>query len=189
MNSPCCVDIPWPLGTLRLVCDGEALTGVYFSDGRDGARFGNVRQDDRHPVLLEAHHQLREYWEGRRTAFDLVTRAAGTSFQRAVWDVISSIPFAETISYRELGERAGSPRAIRAAGLATGRNPLSIVVPCHRVIGSDGKLTGYGGGLQRKEALLAFERAVARGDRIALSSFTGSRHPLLATPVDTAHPH
>jgi methylated-DNA-[protein]-cysteine S-methyltransferase len=130
---------------------------------------------------------LDEYCDGRRTAFELPMRPAGTAFQKSIWDAISAIPFGETITYRELGERVGSPLASRAAGLATGRNPLAVVVPCHRVIGTNGTLTGYGGGLPRKEALLAFERAVARGERAPLASFIANRHPLLSFPPETPH--
>ncbi len=118
---------------------------------RDDARLAHVRT------------QLAEYFDGRRTAFDLLLdRTAGTTFQRRVWQALLDIPYGETISYGELARRIGQPAAVRAVGLANGRNPISVVVPCHRVVGTGGKLTGYGGGTERKSMLLALE-ARARG--------------------------
>ena len=113
----------------------------------------------------DVQRQLREYWEGRRQTFDLPLRPQGTAFQQRVWTQIALVPFGATITYRELATRAGSPDGSRAAGLATGRNPISIVIPCHRIIGTNGSLTGFGGGLDRKRALLGFESAVAQGTK------------------------
>ena len=112
-------------------------------------------------VLDQAAAQLGEYFAGERTEFDLPLEPAGTPFQRSTWLALREIPYAETINYGQLALRVGNPKASRAVGLANGRNPISIVVPCHRVIGADGSLTGYGGGLDRKRLLLDLERRVA----------------------------
>jgi len=149
---------PSPLGEMLLVAADDALTGIHF----DGQRYqpapgADWRQDAGHPALRAAQAQLAEYFAGARTAFDLPLAPAGTPFQRAVWAAIRTVRYGETISYGELAARAGAPRSIRAAGAATGRNPWGIVVPCHRIVGADGALTGYAGGLERKRALLALE--------------------------------
>jgi methylated-DNA-[protein]-cysteine S-methyltransferase len=158
----------WPLGHLLLTSDGEALTGVYFSDGRDAPRLDAWKQADNVEPFQRVRDQLRAYWQGGLYDFDLPLRQAGTAFQRRVWKNIADVPFGQTITYRQLAGRSGSSQASRAAGLATGRNPISIIVPCHRVVGSNGSLTGYGGGLDRKRALLEFEAAVASGARVVL---------------------
>jgi methylated-DNA-[protein]-cysteine S-methyltransferase len=148
-----------PLGPLTLVADGDALVGVYMagqahrpSDERFGAP---APADD--PTLTAAAHELGQYFAGDRTAFTVPLRAAGTEFQRAVWDAIAAIPYGETATYTELAEEVGRPTAVRAVGAAVGRNPLTVVVPCHRVVGASGSLTGYAGGLDRKRTLLALE--------------------------------
>lgn len=150
-----------PLGTLFAIAAGGALTGIYF----DGQRYapaipGEWREDPAHAPLAECARQLAEYFEGKRQCFDLPLTPDGTEFQRRVWREIARIPFGATLSYAELAARAGAPGAARAAGAATGRNPLSIVVPCHRVVGSSGSLTGYAGGIERKARLLAIEGAL-----------------------------
>ena len=146
-----------PLGTLVLTSDGAALTGIYMDGQRNGSRGDDwVEQDDAAP-LPEARAQLREYFEGERTAFDLPLASVGSDFQRQVWQELHRSPYGATISYGELARRVGKPRAAQAVGAANGRNPLPIVVPCHRVIGADGSLVGYGGGLPRKQRLLALE--------------------------------
>jgi methylated-DNA-[protein]-cysteine S-methyltransferase len=156
-------EIDSPLGTLRLTATGEGLTGIAFEDGRHAPRTDVVWiRDPAFPALRRAAAQLGEYFAGRRVRFDLPLAPAGTPFQRAVWDAIACVPAGETISYSELARRAGRPGSARAAGAATGRNPLAIVVPCHRVVGADGSLTGYAGGLSRKRALLDHERTHAR---------------------------
>jgi methylated-DNA-[protein]-cysteine S-methyltransferase len=116
-------------------------------------------------VLDAAVRQLREYFAGERRDFDLPLEPAGTPFQLTVWDALRGIPYAETINYGQLAVRVGNPTASRAVGLANGRNPISIVVPCHRVIGANGSLTGYGGGLDRKRTLLDLERRTAGAER------------------------
>jgi methylated-DNA-[protein]-cysteine S-methyltransferase len=148
------------LGPLTLTADGEALTGVYMEDHRHRPALPPAGAPGC-AVLAEAAAQLHEYLAGRRRAFALPLRAEGTPFQGAVWAALEAIPYGTTISYGELARRVGRPGAARAAGLANGRNPLSIVVPCHRVIGAGGALTGYGGGLERKRALLALEARAA----------------------------
>jgi methylated-DNA-[protein]-cysteine S-methyltransferase len=143
-----------PIGELLLVSDGEALTGVRFDDARRGSPTPGGAGD---PVIEEASAQLRAYFAGERTAFDLPLRAAGTPFEQGVWRELQRIPYGETTSYGELAARVGEPSAARAVGRANGRNPIPIIVPCHRVIGADGSLTGFGGGLECKRALLDLE--------------------------------
>jgi methylated-DNA-[protein]-cysteine S-methyltransferase len=147
-----------PIGELTLASDGEALTGLYMADQRHRPELPAADRDD-DAVLAAAREQLAEYFAGQRHAFDLPLRPAGTPFQRAVWDALREIPYGETAGYGELARRLGRPGAARAVGLANGRNPIAIVVPCHRVIGAAGALTGYGGGLERKRYLLELERA------------------------------
>jgi methylated-DNA-[protein]-cysteine S-methyltransferase len=147
-----------PLGPMLLAAAGEAVFAIDFTDSRNApAMAANWRRDPGHPTLRAAKAQLAEYFAGARRAFDLPLAARGTSFQRRVWTAIAAVPFGSTLSYAELARRAGAPAAVRAAGAATGRNPWAIVVPCHRIVGSGGALTGYAGGLERKRALLALE--------------------------------
>lgn len=152
------------LCTLLLTSNGEALTGIYLlPDHRHAPTQQTDWQESPNlPVFVAAKAQLTEYFAGTRTAFDLPLAALGTPFQKTVWAELVRIPYGQTLSYGELAGRIGNPKASRAVGLANGKNPLSIVVPCHRVIGASGKLTGYGGGLARKEALLALERFATR---------------------------
>ena len=148
---------PSPVGRLLLAGDEGALRYLLFVDGRHpaGPEPGWQQADE---PFREAMRQLDAYFAGELTEFSLPLEPAGTAFQRSVWAALCDIPYGETISYGELARRIGKPQAVRAVGAANGQNPLAIVVPCHRVIGSDGKLTGYGGGLETKEALLALER-------------------------------
>ena len=147
-----------PVGDLMLAADASALIGLYFvgCDHIPGASKRWTR-DARHPVLREAAKQLREYFAVRRKSFSLPLRLAGTDFQRRVWEEIARIPYGETVSYSALAQRAGAPLAVRAAGTSTGRNPVAIVVPCHRVMGKNGGLCGFAGGLERKRHLLELE--------------------------------
>jgi methylated-DNA-[protein]-cysteine S-methyltransferase len=150
-----------PLGTMIAIAAGGALTGLHFEDGRHApAPSPEWREDPRHAPLRECAEQLADYFAGRRQCFDLPLAPDGTDFQRRVWREIARVPFGETISYAELAARAGSPGSARAAGAATGRNPLAIVVPCHRIVASGGGLTGYAGGLARKQSLLSLEGAL-----------------------------
>ncbi|MDX1932145.1 MAG: methylated-DNA--[protein]-cysteine S-methyltransferase [Capsulimonadales bacterium] len=147
-----------PIGRLLLTADEEALTGLYMNDSATALRTAPdaVERDD-HPILAEARRQIAEYFTGSRRTFDLPLRTEGTPFQRRVWEELKAIPYGETISYGELARRIGDPNASRAVGMANGRNPISIIVPCHRVIGANQRLTGYGGGLERKATLLTLE--------------------------------
>ncbi|MFN3566859.1 MAG: methylated-DNA--[protein]-cysteine S-methyltransferase [Burkholderiaceae bacterium] len=151
-----------PLGTLTLESDGSHLTGIQFPrrDGKPHVERG-WRLDDSSPVLAQARTQLAEYFEGRRTRFDLPLRPQGTAFQQSVWRALLKVPFGRTSTYGALAAAIGRPTAARAVGAAVGANPLAVVVPCHRIIGADGTLTGYAGGLARKVRLLALERALA----------------------------
>ena len=149
-----------PIGELTLVARGGRLTGVYFPHHwykPDPAAFGPRTETG----FEAAASQLAEYFAGQRTRFELPLALAGTGFQRRVWAALQDIPYGETISYRELARRTGNAAASRAVGLANGKNPVSIIVPCHRVVGTDGSLTGYGGGLDRKRFLLALEQRVS----------------------------
>jgi methylated-DNA-[protein]-cysteine S-methyltransferase len=151
-----------PLGTLIATAIGGALTGLYFEGGRHVPAIApEWKEDPSAAPLPECRRQIGEYLEGRRQCFDLPLAPEGTPFQRRVWIEIARIPYGETITYAQLAARARAPGSSRAAGAATGRNPLSIIVPCHRVIGSDGSLTGYAGGLERKVKLLEIEEALA----------------------------
>jgi methylated-DNA-[protein]-cysteine S-methyltransferase len=146
-----------PIGGLRLSSNGEALTGLSLSTETPLAAEDDADPDN---VLREARGQLAAYFDLRLTRFDLPLAPQGTDFQRRVWELLRDIPFGETITYAELATRAGNPKAMRAVGAANGRNPVMIIIPCHRVIGADGSLTGFGGGIERKRWLLEHERRV-----------------------------
>jgi len=150
-----------PLGPLLLVADDAGLRQILFVNGRHPARLQSSWKEDR-AAFSEAISQLHAYFTGERENFDLQLAPQGTPFQLAVWHRLCDIPYGETISYGQLASRIGNPKASRAVGLANGSNPIPIVIPCHRVIGSNGKLTGYGGGLPIKEKLLALERRQLR---------------------------
>lgn len=160
-------ELPTPIGSLRLVADAQGLREVWFETGRH-------RKSPQPDWLLAPERlatprrQLEEYFAGTRTQFDLELHPIGTPFQLAVWAELGRIPYGATISYGELARRIEQPLAVRAVGAANGRNPLPIVLPCHRVIGSNGNLTGFGGGLPTKRFLLSMEDRVARGDLFAL---------------------
>lgn len=161
-----------PVGSLLLSSNGSALTGLSLHADRDLPRVRAVA----HPEagwFAEVAEQLDAYFAGTLTRFDLPLAPRGTGFQRAVWSEMGRIPYGTTISYGELARRVGRPGAARAVGLASGRNPIAIIVPCHRVIGADGRLTGYGGGLERKQQLLELEarhatQAAARPQQLPL---------------------
>lgn len=146
-----------PIGPLTLVWADGALVGLSMDVTEGGPRPEVLGRPDRGPFSAVTR-QLAEYFAGERTEFDLPLRPAGTDFQRTVWKALIEIPYGETISYGEVAVRIGRPGASRAVGLANGRNPIAVIVPCHRVIGSTGVLTGYGGGLERKRLLLDLER-------------------------------
>ena len=155
-------EIPSPIGPLTLRGTARGLTGIFMAEHRHGPTDRGDWTEDVLP-LRQAADQLNAYFAGQRTTFDLPVDEAGiggTDFQRRVWGALRDIPLGQTISYGELARRIGQPAAVRAVGLANGRNPLSIVIPCHRVIGANGSLTGYGGGMERKRWLLAHEAAL-----------------------------
>ncbi len=159
-------DMPSPVGRLRLVADAEGLREIGFERDRSQEAPSPhwVRST---PALAFARSQLEDYFAGRRQVFTLPLHPLGTPFQLAVWRELARIPYGATISYGELARRIERPLAVRAVGAANGRNPLPIVLPCHRVIGSDGSLTGFGGGLPAKRFLLTLERRIAGGDLFA----------------------
>jgi methylated-DNA-[protein]-cysteine S-methyltransferase len=146
-----------PIGRLLLTSDGTALTGLYMEPSRKAQSTDGWTEDVTVAPLSAAVRQLTEYFDGTRREFDLPLRLLGTTFQTRVWRQLTEIPYGQTWSYGQLAKRIDNPTASRAVGLANGRNPISILVPCHRVIGADGSLTGYGGGLERKRWLLAHE--------------------------------
>ena len=150
-----------PVGPLLLAADDEALRVIEFPSPRHAvARDGDWREGD-NAILRETRAQLEDYFAGRRRDFALPLGPRGTGFQRGVWHTLADIPYGTTISYAQLAQRVGKASAIRAVGAANGRNPLPIVLPCHRVVGSDGSLTGFGGGLPTKRFLLELEGALA----------------------------
>jgi methylated-DNA-[protein]-cysteine S-methyltransferase len=153
-----------PIGPLLLAADDSGLRRLAFAGEHGPAQPEPDWCQGEHPLLDRAASQLEEYFAGRRQSFDLPLAPCGTPFQVAVWQGLERIPYGETISYAELATRIGRPQAMRAVGAANGRNPIAIIVPCHRVIGADGSLTGFGGGLPRKRFLLELEASVATGD-------------------------
>jgi methylated-DNA-[protein]-cysteine S-methyltransferase len=146
------------LGPMTLAATDQGLAGVWFDDQRHRPDDAGWPEQPDHPVLREAVRQIRQYMAGERHDFDLpLDLRGGTPFQQSVWQALLQIPSGSTTSYGVIGQRLGKPKAVRAVGAAVGRNPVSIIVPCHRVMGSDGSLTGYAGGLHRKQALLTIE--------------------------------
>jgi len=147
-----------PIGELTLIASDTALTGVAFPSWRH--RRARARRDTMSEVLGRAKDQLTEYFTGTRTTFDIPLDAAGSEFERRVWDLLRAIPYGATTTYGELAKRLGSTKEARAVGAANGKNPIPIIVPCHRVIGANGDLTGFGGGIERKRWLLQHEGAL-----------------------------
>ena len=151
--------IDTPLGKMTIQANQEGLLGAWFetqtTQPEDLGTF-----DEHSPILLTAATQLSEYFCGNRNDFSLPLAAKGTPFQMQVWQALTTIPYGKTWSYQELANAVGNPKAVRAVGLANGKNPISVIVPCHRVIGKNGKLTGYAGGVERKKKLLSLEQAL-----------------------------
>lgn len=143
-----------PVGKMGIIEENDAITHLYFSDGSlpEGAELKETE------LIKKAKTQLQEYFSGRRKNFDLPLKPSGTAFQQAVWQALCSIPYGETRSYKDIASQIGNQKACRAVGMANNRNPIAIVVPCHRVIGANGKMVGYAGGLSVKEHLLQLER-------------------------------
>lgn len=155
-------EIESPVGKLRLVASDKALIAILWDQERPNrVRLDALRLNHSQPILLDAERQLHEYFAAKRTRFELPLEPRGSEFQKKVWRALTQIPFGETRSYLDLARSIGSPRACRAVGAANGKNPLSIVVPCHRVVGADGTLTGFAGGLKAKATLLALEANAA----------------------------
>jgi methylated-DNA-[protein]-cysteine S-methyltransferase len=155
-----------PLGRILLVASDDGICGVHFEGQKYLPELKAAKRDARHASIRRAKRELKEYFAGKRKRFEVALHPDGTAFQRSVWRAISRVGFGETISYGELARRAGHDGSARAAGAATGRNPIGIIVPCHRIMGSNGSLTGYAGGLARKRALLELEA----GGRARVSS-------------------
>ena len=149
--------IDTPLGKMTLQANQEGLLGAWFEVNTTLPDDLGER-DDEFALLVEARKQLNEYYIGVRCQFELPLAAVGTVFQQQIWQALTTIPFGETWSYQQLANAIGNPKAVRAVGLANGKNPISVIVPCHRVIGKNGKLTGYAGGVERKAALLKLEQ-------------------------------
>ncbi|HET6527668.1 MAG TPA: methylated-DNA--[protein]-cysteine S-methyltransferase [Balneolaceae bacterium] len=145
-----------PVGILHLKTDGESLTAAHFSDAKPAL----ATHPSNHLVIRQAITQLDEYFEGKRAAFDLPLAPDGTDFQQSVWKKLQEIPFGQTITYGELAEMLGDVNKVRAVGKANGKNPIPVIIPCHRVIGANNKLVGYGGGIENKRWLLQHEGAL-----------------------------
>jgi methylated-DNA-[protein]-cysteine S-methyltransferase len=156
--------IDTPVGRLTLLASDQGLAAILWeNDDPKRVRLNIVGEDDNHPVLLETERQLREYFDGQRKAFDVKLHFVGTEFQSQVWAELLKIPFGETKSYGQIARELGNPKAMRAVGAANGKNPISIIAPCHRVIGTSGALTGFAGGLDVKARLLALEAGSPAG--------------------------
>ena len=153
------IEMASPVGTLKLVAHETALVAVLWeNENPKRVRLAELVEQADHAVLLETQKQLTEYFAGKRQQFDLPLDFAGTEFQQKVWQALLSIPFGETRSYRDIAEQIGNVKAVRAVGAANGKNPISIIAPCHRVVGTNGKLVGFAGGLDNKDILLRLEK-------------------------------
>lgn len=147
-----------PVGVLKLVAHEHALVAVLWeNENPKRVRLAELIEDQQHPILLRTQKQLNEYFAGQRQIFDLPLDFEGTEFQQKVWQALLSIPFGETRSYKDIAEQIGNVKAVRAVGAANGKNPISIIAPCHRVVGANGKLVGFAGGLENKDVLLKLE--------------------------------
>ena len=156
-----CKTINSPVGKLKLIASDEGLVAVLWeNDNPRRVRFSELLENECHPILIETERQLGEYFAGKRNKFSVPLDMRGTRFQKGVWEALRAIPFGEIRSYGQIAKQLGNPHATRAVGAANGRNPLSIIVPCHRVIGSDGQLTGFAGGLNTKTRVLKLEQKV-----------------------------
>lgn len=152
-------EIDSPVCLLKLVAHDQALVAVLWeNENPNRVRVATLIEDQNHPVLLKTQQQLREYFNQTRTIFDLALDFQGTDFQKKVWQALLTIPFGETRSYKQIAEQIGNVKAVRAVGAANGKNPISIIAPCHRVVGANGKLVGFAGGLENKEILLKIEK-------------------------------
>ena len=153
-----------PVGGITLIADDKSLCAIYWPNQKpEHKKFPDLQKDDNNKILKSAQKQLIAYFKGKRTEFDLPLRPLGTIFQEQVWVALTSIGYGETVTYSDIANEIKNPKALRAVGAAIGKNPISIIIPCHRVIGSNGKLTGFAGGLSTKEFLLNLENK-AHGD-------------------------
>ena len=151
-----------PVGELKLIASDKGLVAILWeNDDPKRVRLGDSREEKEHPILVKAARQLDEYFAGKRSSFSVPLDMRGTQFQKSVWEALLRIPFGEKRSYSELARGLGNAQAARAVGAANGRNPISIIVPCHRVVGSTGQLTGFAGGLETKACLLELEQGRA----------------------------
>lgn len=155
-TEPTSLRIHSPIGPLRLKGAANSLVAIYFGDASPNAKEISKKP----PLLQEVQVQLKQYFSGERKTFDLPLAPAGTAFEKEVWQALRDIPFGQTITYLELAKKLGDPNKVRAVGRANGQNPLPVIIPCHRVIGSNNKLTGYSGGIERKRWLLQHEGAL-----------------------------
>lgn len=147
-----------PVGMLKIIVDDRHLRAILWENERlNRVKLENLAEDPKNPLILKVEKQLKEYFKRKRITFELPLHAQGTSFQKRVWEFLDKIPYGSTCSYKEIAEKMDRPKAARAVGTAIGRNPISIVIPCHRVIGTNGNLTGFAGGLDRKKKLLNLE--------------------------------
>ena len=147
-----------PVGKLKLIGSEKGLAAVLWEDDDPKrVRVSEYKENNAYPVLLEAERQLKEYFEGKRSSFSLTLDPVGTEFQKKVWNILSAIPYGTTITYGDIARQLGDIKTVRAVGAANGKNPISIIVPCHRVIGASGSLTGFAGGLKVKAWLLSIE--------------------------------
>jgi methylated-DNA-[protein]-cysteine S-methyltransferase len=163
-----------PVGRMILVASQKGLAAIIWEkDDPNGVQPGNIVKDEDHPVLLKAEKQLKEYFNRERQIFSLDLDFNGTEFQKKVWNALLTIPYGETRTYGEIARQIGRPKSSRAVGAASGKNPISIVAPCHRVIGASGKLVGFGGGLENKALLLNLEKTVS-GKQRQFSLFANS---------------
>lgn len=159
-----------PVGRLKIISSDVGLAAILWeNDKPERIRVRSYTENNTHPMLLEAEQQLKEYFEGKRNSFSLRLDPVGTAFQKNVWNALSSIPYGETRSYSDIARQLGNIKAVRAVGAANGRNPISIIVPCHRVIGASGELTGFAGGLEAKAFLLSMEGVKNGNTQIEIS--------------------
>lgn len=153
------IEMDSPVGVLKLVAHDSALVAVLWENEKlNRVRLAELIENKQHPILLKTQKQLNEYFEGQRKVFDLPLDFDGTEFQEKVWQALLSIPFGKTRSYKDIAEQIGNVKAVRAVGAANGKNPISIIAPCHRVVGANGKLVGFAGGLENKNVLLKLEQ-------------------------------
>ena len=154
-----------PVGVLKLVAYDQALVAVMWeNENPKRVRLATLLQQDDHPILCKTKQQLQEYFAGQRQQFDLPLDFEGTAFQQSVWQALLEIPFGETRSYKQIAEQVGNVKAVRAVGAANGKNPISIIAPCHRVVGANGKLVGFAGGLDNKAILLELESSLLKAE-------------------------